>query len=72
MQVEEFVARHQGVDGGILEGDADALADLTGLADHVVTGHDGTAVGRAQQGREHPDGRGLPGSVRSEEPEDLT
>ena len=51
---------------------ADALAHLLGVAVDVEAGHRGPAGVDGEQGREHPHGGGLAGSVRAEQPEDLS
>jgi len=48
-----------------------AQRTLVGLVDHVEPGDTCGATGRAQQRGQHPNRRGLAGSVRSEESEDL-
>ena len=58
------------VDGGVLAREADAGAELRGLADHVEAGHAGRAGVRGEQRGEDPDGRRLAGPVGAEHAED--
>jgi DNA-binding MarR family transcriptional regulator len=60
-----------GVDGGVLAGEADAVADLLGLADHVQAEDLGAAAVGAQDGGEgeDADGGGLAGAGGAEQPE---
>ena len=70
--VHHLVAGPRGAAGGTaLRHVADAPAHLLRLADHVVAGHRRGARGRPQQGREHPQRRGLAGAVRAEEADHL-
>ena len=63
-------SREEFVEGGVLTGHADDAADRTGVADHVEAADPArSAVGRRHRG-EHPDGRGLPGTVRPQHAED--
>jgi hypothetical protein len=70
-ELDQLTPGHQGVERGVLEGDADVAADLGRLAGHVESGHRRVAAGRPQEGHEHPHGRRLPGAVRAEEAVDL-
>ena len=71
LQAHQLAPRHQRVERGLLERDADRLAHLLGLRHDVVTGDRGAAAGGAQQRGQHPHRRGLPGAVRAEESVDL-
>ena len=71
LEAEELAAGHQGVDGGVLQGDPDRPAHRAGLGHHVVARHAGPAAAGAQERGEHPHQRGLARPVGSEEPEDL-
>ena len=53
----------------VLARQPDQLADLVGLLDDVVAAHRRPAGVRAQQGGQEPDGRGLAGTVRTQQPE---
>ena len=58
------------VDGGVLAGQADQRAHQRRLLLHVVAEHPGRPAVGPEDGGEDPDGRGLAGSVGSEQPED--
>ena len=58
------------VDGGVLAGEPDALADLRGLADDVEARDARRAAVRREQRRQDPDRGRLAGAVRAEQPED--
>ena len=60
-----------GVEGRLLQGDADAQSDLLGFDRHVMAGNHGAAFARREQGAEHPDGRRLPRAVGPEKAVDL-
>ena len=55
------------VDGGVLPGEADHVAELLGLLDDVVAGDGGTALVGVQERGQDPDGGGLAGPVGAEE-----
>src|SRR5262249_37243674 len=57
------------VDGRVLAGEPDSLAQQTGVLDHVEAVHAGGPAVRLEQGREDADGRGLAGAVRPEQAE---
>ena len=71
LQVEELAARHEGVDGRVLQRHADGTANGIGLLDHVVPRDEGLALGGTQQSRQHADGRRLARAVGAQETEDL-
>ncbi len=50
---------------------ADDLLDRFALGPDVKPADPARSAGRGEQAREHPDGRGLPGAVGTEKPEDL-
>ena len=60
------------IERGLLQGCTDHPADLRPLLDDVVARNSGGAGCRRQQRRQHVDGGGLPGAVRTEEAVDLT
>jgi hypothetical protein len=69
-QDQVLAAAEDLVDGRVLAEQADAVADLGGLADHVEAGHQGPAAVGPQQGGQDPHGRGLAGPVGPEQPTD--
>ena len=71
LEVEQLTAGHERIDRRVLEGDADATADLGTLGGDVEAGDAGPPVRRVQQGDEHAHRGRLAGAVRPEEPEDL-
>jgi hypothetical protein len=71
LQADELLARHQGVERGLLEGDPDGLANLPGLLDHVEAGDPRAPARRPQERRQHPHGRRLAGAVGAQERVDL-
>jgi hypothetical protein len=71
LEAQQFGARHQRVDGGVLQRDTDVAPNGVGLVDDVVSGDRRRARRRPQQRGEHPDGGALAGAVRAEEAEDL-
>ena len=71
LQAQELRAAHQGVDRRILERNPDPSPDLGLLGCDVVPSHGRCATGRCQQGHQHANRRGLPGSVGAKKPEDL-
>ena len=72
LQPHQLGPRHQWVDGGILQCDADRATHHRCLRDHVVPRDPRPPAGRLQQRRQHAHCRRLAGAVRTEEPEDLT
>ncbi len=58
------------VDGGVLAREADAGAELRGLADHVEAGHASRAGVGGEEGGEDPDRRRLARAVGAEHAED--
>ena len=58
------------VDGSELSGEPEQLTNGRGLVDHVTPEDLGAPRVRREQGREHANERGLPGSVRPEQSED--
>lgn len=71
MEAEEFASGLLLVEGGVLEGDADAAADLVGLGYGVVAGDGDGAAGGEEEGDEHSDDGGFAGAVGSEEAVDF-
>jgi len=71
LQPHVLAGREQGVQRGVLEGDADRGADRRGARDDVVARDARGARRRRQQRREHEHGGGLAGAVRPEEAVDL-
>jgi hypothetical protein len=69
-EVEVLAAGEQAVDGRELAGDADALADRVGVADHVVAVDERVAAAGGDQGRQDVHRGGLAGAVGAEEGED--
>ena len=69
---DQLVAPALGVAGRVALADvADRAPHVAVLAHHVVPGDLGGAGGRWQEGGEHPQGRRLPGTVGSEERDEL-
>ena len=71
LELHQLAARHQRVERGLLERDADRAPHLRRLLDHVEAGHRGATARRPQQRGQHPDRRRLAGAVRPEEGVDL-
>ncbi len=71
VEFEVLAAGQLAVEGGLLEDDADALADAVAVAGHVEAGDRGAPRGRPQEGREHVDGRRLARPVGAEQAEEL-
>ena len=72
LQAEQFLARLLGVEGDVLQRDADAQAYLLGSVDDVVARHGRLATGRGEQGAQHLHGGRLARSVGAEQAVDLT
>ena len=71
---EEYEVVHRGqlrVEGELLWADADDLSYLVAVARDGVAADGDVAVVGLENGGEHSDGRGLAGSVRPEQAEDL-
>jgi len=68
--LQVLAPREDLVDRGELPGQAQHLANGRRLAHHVAPEDLGVPRVRREQGREHTHERGLPGSVRPEQPED--
>ena len=49
LEADQLAPGHQGVEGGLLERDADRAPDVGGVGDDVVAGDPRDAPGRAQQ-----------------------
>ena len=71
METEVLLAAQVGVEGGLLEHQADVPTYVTPLPDDVEAGDGGRARGERGQRAEDLDGRGLAGTVGSEEAERL-
>ena len=69
-QAEVLASGQVGVDGRVLAGEADLLADLGRLADDVTAEDLCPARVRLQNRRQDTDRRRLAGAVRPEQPED--
>ncbi len=55
----------------LLQGHADAQSDGLGMARDVLPCDEGNPTVWSQECAEHPNGRGLSGAIRSQEPVDL-
>src|SRR5215217_9359706 len=71
VEAQVLLGRQVGVEGRLLEDQADVAANLVPLAGDVEAGHRGRAGGRLGQGAEDLDGGRLAGAVGAEEPEGL-
>ena len=71
LQAHVLAGGQELVERGLLQGDADRVADLGALLDDVVAGDPGRAGGRRQQRRQHVNGGRLAGSVGAEKAVDL-
>ena len=71
VDVHVLPGREVAVEAGILEHDAEPLADVHGMRGDVESVELERARRRAQERREHLDGRGLPRPVRAQEREEL-
>ena len=69
-ELEVLAAGQVAVDGRVLAGEADVVADGIGVARDVDAEHLGVTAGRVRARREDADGRGLAGTVRAEQTED--
>ena len=71
LQIQEFAAGHEGIDGGILQRHTDGSTNFVRFLHHVESGHVcGTRRGLQQRGEHAHDGA-LARPVGSEQPEDL-
>src|SRR4029453_2866575 len=71
VEAQVLLGRQVGVQGRLLEDQADVAPDLVALPGHVEAGHPGRPGGGVGQGAEDLDGGRLPGPVGPEEPEGL-
>ena len=62
LQSDQLAARHERIDGGVLEGHADHPPDVAGLGPDIATADPGRTRCGVEEGRQHPD----------DESEDLT
>src|SRR6266516_585954 len=71
MQLQVALGGEVGVEGGVLEDQADVAAYFVAFSDYVVAGNLRGARGRADQGAQDVDRGGLAGAVGAEESERL-
>ena len=71
LEVKELAPCLPIVERRLLQGHADAQPDGLGMACHIVPCDEGDPTLWSQQCAEHPDGGGLSGSIRPQEPVDL-
>jgi len=71
LHAQQLAPRHQRIDRGLLERDADRAPHRVGVRDDVVSRHAGGAGRRAQQRREDAHRRRLARAVGAEEAVDL-
>ncbi len=72
LEIQQLATRLLGVEGRLLERDADAEAHLGRLADDVAAGNGCAPRGRPQERAQHPNQRGLARAIGPEEAVDLT
>ena len=72
LKTKKFGARHQRVDGSVLQGNADAAANCIGLGLDVIARNRSRACAWLQQGGEDADGGAFAGAVWAKKTEYFT